>query len=730
MSGSLRILHLADTHIGAELPVRPRPGRTYRGDDFIDSYRRVLRLASEHAVDLVVHAGDLFDSPAPSPGAVAAAAGPLLELAAAGVPVVLIPGNHERSAIPSTLLLDHENLHIVRAPCTIALNLRGLRVVVAGLPCIRRQAAARFEDALRQSGWDELRGDVNILAVHQAFESAACGPSSFRFRSGEDVIERDAVPRGFDYVAAGHVHRYQSLAVPAPGVPPVVYAGSPDRITFAERNEPKGAVLATLADGRFQPRFIEHPVRSMTACSVDVTGLSRGHVLDAALSALRDCPSGGIAAIRFSGRATASQMRGLGLARRLRAERPDLLLSVSTQALEFVPEREAARAGSYGETRGDNIDAPRRAQVWRNSEPSVFQLPDELRSVPRGLGTYALFDRAGRLLYIGKARSVRTRLRQHLAGDGRSGNHFGGWTRQIRRVEVRSAGSELEALIVEADAIRRHRPPFNRQMRLWSRYVYLCESGLPHGQLEIRRDAPSERKCFGPYRSRAAAEQIAEAVAEHFGLARCPPADRPLPAAALLLAPAAQLCARYYAGACGGPCAQRIAPGEYQKRIRQRDALLLGASDESLRELEERVARDAELASDGAAAHAAARRAATLRAAFEHGAMLLRAESLIGRTLRLPGGGTSGVVVRFTRDEVVVAPSERAARDAPDAQTVAPGVAATALAGAAASTVLAGASAAAASLGAAAQRLPKHLLDVYWTAARRGATCPLPHARA
>lgn len=730
MSGSLRILHLADTHIGAELPVRPRPGRTYRGDDFIDSYRRVLRLASEHAVDLVVHAGDLFDSPAPSPGAVAAAAGPLLELAAAGVPVVLIPGNHERSAIPSTLLLDHENLHIVRAPCTIALNLRGLRVVVAGLPCIRRQAAARFEDALRQSGWDELRGDVNILAVHQAFESAACGPSSFRFRSGEDVIERDAVPRGFDYVAAGHVHRYQSLAVPAPGVPPVVYAGSPDRITFAERNEPKGAVLVTLADGRFQPRFIEHRVRSMTACSVDVTGLSRGHVLDAALSALRDCPSGGIAAIRFSGRATASQMRGLGLARRLRAERPDLLLSVSTQALEFVPEREAARAGSYGETRGDNIDAPRRAQVWRNSEPSVFQLPDELRSVPRGLGTYALFDRAGRLLYIGKARSVRTRLRQHLAGDGRSGNHFGGWTRQIRRVEVRSAGSELEALIVEADAIRRHRPPFNRQMRLWSRYVYLCESGLPHGQLEIRRDAPSERKCFGPYRSRAAAEQFAEAVAEHFGLARCPPADRPLPAAALLLAPAAQLCARYYAGACGGPCAQRIAPGEYQKRIRQRDALLLGASDESLRELEERVARDAESASDGAAAHAAARRAATLRAAFEHGAMLLRAESLIGRTLRLPGGGTSGVVVRFTRDEVVVAPSERAARDAPDAQTVAPGVAATALAGAPASTVLAGASAAAASLGAAAQRLPKHLLDVYWTAARRGATCPLPHGRA
>lgn len=730
MSDSLRILHLADTHIGAELPVRPRPGRTYRGDDFIDSYRRVLRLANEHAVDLVVHAGDLFDSPAPTPCAVAAAAGPLLELAAAGVPVVLIPGNHERSAIPSTLLLAHENLHIVRAPCTIALNLRGMRVVVAGLPCIRRQAAARFEDALRQSGWDKARGDVNILAVHQAFESAACGPSSFRFRSGEDVIERGAVPRGFDYVAAGHVHRHQSLAAPAPDVPPVVYAGSPDRITFAERNEPKGAVLATRADGRFQPRFIAHAVRPMTACSVDVTGLSREQVLDAALSALRDCPGGGVAAIRFSGRATASQMRGLGLARRLRAERPDLLLSVSTQPLEFVPEREAARAGSRGGPLGDNIDAPRRAQVWRSSEPSVFQLPDELRSVPRGLGTYALFDGAGRLLYIGKARSVRTRLRQHLGGDGRSGNHFGGWTRQVRGVEVRPAGSELEALIVEADAIRRHRPPFNRQMRLWSRYVYLCESGLPHGQLEICRDAPGERKYFGPYRSRAAAEQIAEAVAEHFGLARCPPADHRMPLAALVSAPAARLCARYYAGACGGPCAQRIAPGDYQERLRQRDALLLGASDESLRELEDRVARDAESANDGAAARTAARRAATLRAAFEHGAMLLRAESLIGRTLRLPGGGTNGVAVRFTRDEVVVAPSDRAAPDAPDAEAVAPAAAAAVLAGAAASTIPAGASGAAVSPGAAAQRLPKHLLDVYWTAARRGAYCPFTHGRA
>lgn len=77
MSG-LRILHTADSHIGAALPARPRHTRPRRGDDFIASFRHVLGEAFRAEVDLVIHAGDLFDRSRPSCRALTAAAEPTL----------------------------------------------------------------------------------------------------------------------------------------------------------------------------------------------------------------------------------------------------------------------------------------------------------------------------------------------------------------------------------------------------------------------------------------------------------------------------------------------------------------------------------------------------------------------------------------------------------------------------------------------------------------------------
>lgn len=93
MSRPLRILHTADSHIGAELPVRPRDDRPRRGDDFVDSFSRVLDHALNENVDLVIHAGDLFDLPNPSSRTLVATGEPLLGLAASGVPVIIVPGN-------------------------------------------------------------------------------------------------------------------------------------------------------------------------------------------------------------------------------------------------------------------------------------------------------------------------------------------------------------------------------------------------------------------------------------------------------------------------------------------------------------------------------------------------------------------------------------------------------------------------------------------------------------
>jgi len=124
LTAALRILHTADSHIGADLP--RRSGTRYRrGFDFVDSFRRVLARAAEAAADLVIHAGDLFDTPDPTEGAIGAACEPIGELARAGIPVVIVPGNHERSVLPHLLLLNHPNIYVVREPMTVVIESGG-----------------------------------------------------------------------------------------------------------------------------------------------------------------------------------------------------------------------------------------------------------------------------------------------------------------------------------------------------------------------------------------------------------------------------------------------------------------------------------------------------------------------------------------------------------------------------------------------------------------------------
>ncbi|RMF76225.1 MAG: DNA repair exonuclease, partial [Planctomycetota bacterium] len=344
MSRGLRILHIADSHIGAGMPDRPRKSGRRRGDDIIDSYRRVLQRAREFDVDLVLHAGDVFDRPDPSPSLIAVACEPLLSLAADGIPVVVTPGNHERSILPNSLLLSHQNVYILARPRTIVLKLRGCRVAVTGMPCIRRQSAQRFPAALAETNWEAAKADCRVLLLHQTIESATCGPAGYRFRSGEDVIERDAIPAAFDYVALGHIHRMQCLEPTLFDGAPLVYAGSPDRISFAERDEPKGCMLVEERGGGLAARFLEHDVRPMRIVALDVTGLRRDELVNAVSESVASLPPRALARVRLTGRATRDVVRGLRLARHCCELRPDASVAVSMEAVEFVPNRALRRS--------------------------------------------------------------------------------------------------------------------------------------------------------------------------------------------------------------------------------------------------------------------------------------------------------------------------------------------------------------------------------------------------
>ena len=96
----IRILLLADTHLGFDLPLRPRVRRRRRGEDFLANHRRALQPALRGEVELVVHGGDVFHRPGVPPSLVYQGMEPLMEVAEAGIPVVVVPGNHERGRIP------------------------------------------------------------------------------------------------------------------------------------------------------------------------------------------------------------------------------------------------------------------------------------------------------------------------------------------------------------------------------------------------------------------------------------------------------------------------------------------------------------------------------------------------------------------------------------------------------------------------------------------------------
>jgi len=270
--GRIRLLLVADSHLGLDEPARPRIERRRRGPDLLANLERALTPALRGEVDVVVHGGDLLYRSRVPPELVQRAMAPLFRVADLGVPVVLVPGNHERSRIPYPLLARHPRVHLLDRPRTLTLEPLGL--ALSGWPYAPEMAGGGFERLLEASGWREARAPLRVLCLHQLVEGSRVGLGSggreHVFRHGRDVIPARAIPAGLAAVLCGHVHRAQLLrqvdgrALAAP----VVYPGAVERTSFAERDEQKGYYLLELAaegeGGQLAgARFVPLPTRPM-----------------------------------------------------------------------------------------------------------------------------------------------------------------------------------------------------------------------------------------------------------------------------------------------------------------------------------------------------------------------------------------------------------------------------------------------------------------------------------
>ncbi|MHC4223812.1 MAG: metallophosphoesterase family protein [Planctomycetota bacterium] len=305
----MRVLLLADTHVGIDDPLRPRVQRRRRGPDFLRAFERALRPAREGAVDLVVHGGDLLYRARVPARLVQRAMAPLFEVADAGVPVFLVPGNHERSRIPFPLLAMHRNLRVFRRPETFVLDLGDLRVSISGFPFARRVGNGAFGRLVEATRWQEQDANVRLLCMHQAVEGATVGVQEFTFRRGVDVVAGRAIPRGFAAILSGHIHRRQVLTHDLEGralAAPVLYPGSVDRTSFAERLEEKGYLLLRMAPGPAGGHledwsFVPLPTRPMVLLELDAEGMSRSALEDRVQTGLRNCAPDAVVRIDLRG---------------------------------------------------------------------------------------------------------------------------------------------------------------------------------------------------------------------------------------------------------------------------------------------------------------------------------------------------------------------------------------------------------------------------------------------
>ncbi|MFC2165816.1 exonuclease SbcCD subunit D [Acidobacteriota bacterium] len=310
--GVVKLLFLADSHLGFDFPFRPRIERRRRGEDFFKNFDLALEPARKGEVHAVIHGGDLlFRSKVPAK-LVDMAMQPLKEIADQGAKIFLVPGNHERSRIPFGLLSIHPNIKFFRNPATFTLQGDQFKLALAGFPYYRNNVRWDFPKLLRETGWYEVKKDcdASILCVHHCFEGATVGPKNYMFRYNDDVIQPSDVPKDFIAVCTGHVHRFQVLTRNLKGHSlnsPILYPGSIERTSFAEKYEKKGYLRLDIQSPNsgenpvLHWKFQELPSRQMINIQVSAKNLSPDELRDRIEKTLTECDPNGIVRIHIQG---------------------------------------------------------------------------------------------------------------------------------------------------------------------------------------------------------------------------------------------------------------------------------------------------------------------------------------------------------------------------------------------------------------------------------------------
>ncbi|HKA90249.1 MAG TPA: excinuclease ABC subunit UvrC [Haliangiales bacterium] len=208
---------------------------------------------------------------------------------------------------------------------------------------------------------------------------------------------------------------------------------------------------------------------------------------------------------------------------------------------------------------------------------------DFLTRIPTSPGVYLMKDKKGRVIYVGKAKDLRARVRSYFrGGDERPFVVLGHLGRLIGDIETVVVNNEKEALLLENNLIKQHQPRFNVKLTDDKNYLVLrIDPKKTWPRVEVgRRIADDGAKYFGPYHSATSARETLRVINRHFQLRTC--TDH-------VLANRARPCILHQIKRCPAPCVLPVSPEAYADQVEDACLFLSGRKDELLPRLRERM---------------------------------------------------------------------------------------------------------------------------------------------
>ena len=269
------------------------------------------------------------------------------------------------------------------------------------------------------------------------------------------------------------------------------------------------------------------------------------------------------------------------------------------------------------------------------------RIKEQLKDLPDCPGVYLHKDKLGQILYVGKAASLRSRIRQYFRSPANQDPKTRALVAQIEDFEYITCGSEMEALILDCNLIKRHRPKYNVLLRDDKTYPYIkvtLQEDFPR-VLKTRRIEADGAKYFGPYSDAGAVNTMVDLLSDSYSLKHCSSLNFPANF---------KPCLNYHIGLCKGPCVGGISRETYGERIKGVLAFLSGKDKPLMDALEaEMKAASGQLNFERAATLRDS--ASAMKAIREKQRVVLQSTGDFDIVLAAPGGSQS-VILFFVID--------------------------------------------------------------------------------